>query len=127
MRIPPQPPVAPIPVPAPSGDPGAAGDAAAAGDAGRVTPKIRNQDWEQISDLYAGLPYTAIGAIRMTFAFGSGGCSGSLIGNHTVITAGVSAGCFVVLRWFPTARRWALAAAAARGRSLGTTPSSLRG
>lgn len=55
-------------------------------------PKMSDaQDWTRISDVTAGLPLTAIGMIEIMDTAGwYVGCTGTLIGRYTVITAAVS-------------------------------------
>jgi hypothetical protein len=87
----------------PAGDPAPpAGDAAgnATGPAGgapalmapnsdNVLPAISTQEWTQIQAFQKGLPYTAIGALSMSFDGFGAGCSGSVIADYLVLTAGV--------------------------------------
>ncbi|KAI8473393.1 MAG: hypothetical protein J3K34DRAFT_519056 [Monoraphidium minutum] len=74
------------------GRPGASAIGAADGAAAsklRVVrpPRIRAKDWLRLTSLQA-YPYTTVGFIGSTFSSFDFSCSGVLIGNYTVVTAG---------------------------------------
>ncbi|KAI8466719.1 MAG: trypsin-like cysteine/serine peptidase domain-containing protein [Monoraphidium minutum] len=63
--------------------------AAVAGGAAAAAKKRKNLDapgWTELQEL-AAHPYSAVGWLNLGYEGGSGMCSGSLIGKHTVVTA----------------------------------------